>query len=288
MSTQFMTINGCSLKVVDRGPKEAPLSILAHHGAPGVGSHASPLRAYEALTDTYRLVVYDARGSGESEDVPPYTHEQWTADIEAVRRELGLGRMVMAGGSYGGYLSIEYALRYPDSIRALILRGTGAVRAKADTTVRAAEESGRDIDLQRLHRLMEGRCRSNAEMKACWMDILPLYTVGREVTSEEVRRQAENTHFHYQTHNWAFGRNLPGWDLRSRLGEIEVPTLIVHGRDDWIVSLDRARELEAGIANSELHIFENAGHGPQNEDNERFIELVRDFLSRLEDGGEVL
>jgi len=286
MTTQFMTINGCRLKVVDIGPRDAPLAIIAHHGGPGVGSHASPLRTYEPLADTYRMVTFDARGSGESDDVPPYSHGQWTADIEALRRELELGTIVMAGGSYGGYLSIEYALRYPDSICGLMLRGTGAVRVGGNETVRAAEESGRDIDLERLERLMEGRCRSDEEMKECWIEILPLYTVSREVTYEEARKSADKTHFHHATHNWAFSKNLPQWDVRSRLGEIKVPTLIIHGEQDWIVDVERAHELHAGIANSELHIFENAGHGPQHEYAERFQELTRNFLARLSEGSD--
>src|SRR5690606_17681021 len=87
--------------------------------------------------------------------------------------------------------------------------------------------------------------------------------------------------FHYETHNWAFARNLPGWDLRPRLGDIRVPTLIVHGRHDWIVDVERAHELAAGIPDARLHIFENCGHSPQLEDQPRFLALVRAFIEEV-------
>lgn len=279
MTAQLMEINGCKLHVVQEGPENPPLTIIAHHGAPGLGSHQSPLRAFRPLTDKYGLVCFDARGSGRSEDVPPFSHEQWTADIEALRDELDLGRIVMAGGSYGGYITVEYALRYPDSIRGLIFRGTGATRTGDERTLKNAEEADRDIDLERLKRVLDGECRSNEEMKECWRDILPLYTV-EETSEEEVNERSKEIDFHYQTHNWAFSKNIVDWDLRHRLDEIEVPALIVHGVEDWIVDVERAEELHAGIADSELHLFENCGHSPQHEDNERFVRLAREFLKR--------
>ena len=50
------------------------------HGGPGVGDCRDQVRDYGALADEFRLLFYDARGSGRSEDMPPYTHEQWVAD----------------------------------------------------------------------------------------------------------------------------------------------------------------------------------------------------------------
>lgn len=284
MTAQFMEINGCRLKVVDVGPKDAPITVLTHHGAPGLGSHHEPLKTFTPLTDKYRVVAYDARGSGESADVPPYTHEQWAADMEAVRQTLDLGQVIVAGGSYGGYMSIEYTLRYPENVRGLVLRATGARNVPRDGAIEKAKASGLPIDMERLERLLSGRALSNEDMKASWYDIEALYTVQKghtPVASGDGQTREREINFHYETHNHAFSKNLPGWDLRPRLGEIKVPTLIVHGRHDWIVDIQRGFELKEGIPHAHFHIFEDCGHSPQLEDNVRFIGLVRELIEEV-------
>jgi proline iminopeptidase len=106
----FITINDNALFVEDLGPRDGR-PILIHHGGPGVGDHRSAKAAFEPLTDEYRVIVFDARGSGRSEGREPYTHEQWAADVECLRRHFGLNSFVMAGGSYGGFIAMEVAVR---------------------------------------------------------------------------------------------------------------------------------------------------------------------------------
>ena len=81
-----LTINGARLWHEQHGPAGAPaLAIL--HGGPGVGDCRDQVRDYGALADEFRLLFYDARGSGRSADVPPYTHEQWVADLDELTRQ---------------------------------------------------------------------------------------------------------------------------------------------------------------------------------------------------------
>ncbi len=116
------------------------------HGGPGMGSRAGDWATFQPLTDSYRLIVYDQRGNGESQGAEPYSHAQFVADLEALRGKLGLGKIVVLGGSYGGFLALEYALAHPENLHALILRDTAASNRFQDTSKEQALASEFPMD----------------------------------------------------------------------------------------------------------------------------------------------
>ncbi|MFC7625589.1 alpha/beta fold hydrolase [Microlunatus sp. GCM10028923] len=283
MNTQTAMINGAELKLELLGPEDAP-AMIVHHGAPGLGSRSEPLRSFGPFADEYRIVTFDARGSGESADVPPYTHTQWVADIDAIRELLGLEQVIMAGGSYGGFLAMEYALAHPDRVSALILRDTAANTDYDHLAVERARTTDRVvIDEWTIARIGVGGFADNAEFERYWRSILPLYD--HNYDPEAVERKARATRYHYATHNHAFGVNMPAYDLTGRLAEIGCPTLVVVGRHDWRTPVPASQAIADGIDGAELVIFEESGHSPQLEEPERFQAVVRDFLRRAGIGG---
>ena len=60
------------------------------------------------------MLFYDARGSGRSEDKPPYTHEQWVADLDELTRQVGMDTSPCSGSPTGGIVAQEYAVRHQD------------------------------------------------------------------------------------------------------------------------------------------------------------------------------
>lgn len=68
----------------DDGTKSKPL-LISLHGAPGLSTHGEPEASYAFLSQPYTVLVYDARGSGISDHVGPYSHERWIKDIEDLR-----------------------------------------------------------------------------------------------------------------------------------------------------------------------------------------------------------
>jgi len=272
-----LTVNGAELEVEALGDPGAPV-LIAHHGAPGLGSRAEPKASFGALADTYRVIVFDARGSGESSDTPPYTHEQWAADIDAVREWAGAERIIMAGGSYGGFLSLEYTLRYPDRVSALVLRDTAAAdRYRGEARRRAQNTDRTTIDMEMFDRSFAGQVRDNDDFRAVWRAILPLYDYDYDPAKVDAR--ADSTSYHYATHNHAFGTNLPGYDVTEKLSQIKCPVLITVGRHDWITPVAASEELAAGIDGAELVIFEKSGHSPQIEERDAWLAAVRRFLA---------
>ena len=252
--------------------------LLTLHGGPGLGSRAGDRETFLPFTELgMKLVCFDQRGSGESEGAPPYSHEQWVADIEGLRQHLGLGKMVLAGGSYGGHLALEYALRYPENLYALILRDTAAsnrYQEKAIQTALARNLPG--VDREMLARLFAGQVRDDEDFRACYAAILPLYDYDHD--PERARAKLERIRFRHETHNWAFSRNQPQFDLTNRLPEIQVPTLVICGRHDWITPLEASEEIARLIPKARLVVFERSGHSPQVEEPETFRQVVRDFL----------
>lgn len=274
-----VSINGNELAVEVLGPEDAPV-IITHHGAPGLGSRAEPRASFGRLADEYRVVVFDARGSGQSEGNGTFSHEQWAADIDGLREWIGAEKVVMAGGSYGGFMAMEYAIRYPHRVSAMVLRDTSADNGNAHLARENALASDRvSIDMEKFDRIDAGKVADDDDLRDCWREILPLYDFNYDPAS--VEKKVEATPYRYEAHNYAFSVNLPGYDLKPELPSVSVPTLITVGRTDWITPVSCSQTIASLIPNSELVVFEKSGHSPQIEEAELWTATVRDFLHRV-------
>lgn len=272
----FVEVNGARLLVESQGSDDAPL-LIGHHGAPGLGSHTEPLRTFGPLSDALHVVVFDARGSGASDITPPFTHAQWVADVDALREHFGAERMVMAGGSYGGFISLEYALAHPDRVRAVVLRDTAAHGGFDEQARRNAVASPRvQVDVEKFDRIFAGTTRDDADLESCWREIVPLYD--HDPDPARARARLEGTVYHHESHNAAFMDNMPRYDLLDRLPEIGCPVLVTVGRHDWITPVRASEEIAERIPGARLVVFENSGHSPPSEEPERFQQVVRGFL----------
>lgn len=248
------------------------------HGGPGIGDHRGNLAAFGDLADTYTVIAYDQRGSGQSVAKPPFSHEMWVADCEALRQHLGLGKVVLLGGSYGGFIALEYALRFPENVAAMILRDTAAsYKYDAMATETALRSGLPGLDAEAVRRFMDGYVIDNDDFKELWLATQPLYKVHYDPVA--ARQEADRILFHYETHNWTF-QNFMQFDIVDRLGQINVPTLVTVGRHDWITPVAASEEIHRHLPHSELVIFENSGHSPQIEEKDKYLATVRDFIAR--------
>lgn len=276
---QMVEINGNLLAVEVLGPPDAPV-IITHHGAPGLGSRAEPRASFGRLADEYRVLVFDARGSGQSEGKGDFSHEQWAADIDGLREWIGAETIVIAGGSYGGFMAMEYATRYPDRVAAVVLRDTSADNSNGHLARENALASDRvKVDMEKFDRIDVGQVRDNDDLRDCWREILPLYDFVYD--PEAVERKVAATPYRYEAHNYAFSVNLPQYDLKPLLPSISVPTLITVGRTDWITPVTCSETIARLVPDSTMVVFEKSGHSPQIEEAEAWTQTVRDFLHRV-------
>lgn len=276
LENQRIKLNGIELVFNDAG---AGTTILTLHGGPGLGSRDNDWGSFLPFADTHRVISFDQRGNGESEGAEPYSHEQLVSDIEALRQQLDLGKIILTGGSYGGFIALEYALRYQQHLRAIILRDTAASNAFQGIAKQRALESGLPMDRDALERLFDGNVKDDQEFRESFEMIQPLYNVDYDPVAG--RKQLDSIPFRFETHNWAFSRNQPNYNIVARLSDIHVPTLVIVGRHDWITPLEASEEIAAGIPNSKLVIFEHSGHSPQTEERETFLTTVNQFLAEV-------
>lgn len=74
-----------NVKVLGEDPSRIKPLLIALHGAPGFSTHEEPEASFGFLSGPFRILVFDARGSGASDLIGPYNHERWIKDIEALR-----------------------------------------------------------------------------------------------------------------------------------------------------------------------------------------------------------
>jgi proline iminopeptidase len=188
--------------------------------------------------------------------------------------------------SYGGFLALGYALIYPDRISALILRNTWAYGYNG--TLRALKNvctSPRiQPDLDRQVRLWSGNVRDDEDGAKGLAEILAIYAPEKEEHEETgptgLEDAGDEFKMRWEVHNAAWSFSVPRFDVRKRLHEIKVPTLVIAGRHDPICPVEDAEEIHGGVSNSEMLIFERSGHNPVSDEPVAFEKALRSFIGK--------
>ncbi len=264
-------INGARLFYTTVGSGDPCLTM---HGGLGLDhTHLHPW--LDPLGDRLRLVFYDHRGNGRSERTAPetLTFEQFSADAEALRQQLGLGKVVLLGHSYGGFIALDFALRYPESISRLILISTAPA---VDYWPEIRENMRRrGATAEMIESFESGDWTTDAELEA-HVDLVGHlnFAAANEKLSSDVLR---HTIYSAYARSAAFDL-LQTYNATPRLGEISVPTLVIVGREDVFTPMSQAERLHRDIAGSELVVIENAGHFNYVEQPASFFAAVRSWL----------
>ncbi|MHB8618251.1 MAG: alpha/beta fold hydrolase, partial [Chloroflexota bacterium] len=256
-------------EVIGSGP-----SLLALHGGPGM-CHAYLRPGLDGLAGDCRVVYYDARGHGRSPGAAPRRIERLADDAEDLRRRLGLGDVVLLGSSFGGFVSLTYALRHPQHLRGLILVDTAASSAFRDEQQANARRLASPPQREALERLWNNTIDTDEQFAEDWRTILPLYyhdpskipTPDRTIYRIATRR--------------ALLPSIATYDVRTRLGEIDAPALVCAGQHDWITPPSQAAELAAGLPRARLVLFQHSGHLPFQEEPALFRQVATTFLRGL-------
>jgi proline iminopeptidase len=272
----LVTSDGANLFVRIIGSSTRQTPVVVQHGSPGWHSHEVSEFAYSFLSQDRQVVVFDARGNGDSDARSPLTHERWASDIDEMRCWLGADTIILAGHSYGGYVALEYALRHQAHLAALILEDTAA---SADSVLPELEllcsNPKRVGDSACLRRLLTGKTLDNVDY------VTANDAMARIITNDEnASATLPSGRLHFATHNAAFANNLPHYDVRRRLPEIQCPTFVAVGRRDVITPASCSEELAEGLPKAEFAVFDQSGHSPAADEPALFRKAVRDFLAR--------
>ena len=230
------------------------LPLLCLHGGMGVDSQTLHVPGIlELASQGIRLIIPDQRGHGRSvpRDETEYSHLVWASDARELAVSLGCSRLSILGHSYGGFIALEYAIRWPDTLTHLVLVATSAGPVAARMVDAATDE----------------------EVGENFRRVWPGFFSGSDKHWELFDRLT----FSARPYNAAFARELPAYDVRARVGELNVPTLLIVGDGD---PYRRHMEwLASHMANATLLVFPGVGHFPFIESGSAFTSRVAAFLN---------
>jgi pimeloyl-ACP methyl ester carboxylesterase len=212
----------------------------------------------------WRVVIFDQRGAGRS-PLPgrPVGLAEHAADLEALRTGLGIGEVAVVGCAIGAMTAATYAARYPDNVRALILTNPtpcSAPQAKAMLLERADKVRREGI----------GSILPGAVERA----FLELPKDARY--DRYVKRFSEQDPEAYAEALVAAADA----DARQAMRTIRCPTLLVPGRHDVLLPMERTEAVAALVPHAETVVLEDAAHFLPYQQPAAFAALALDFLDR--------
>lgn len=272
--------------------------LLVVHGGPGLPP-ARPWRVGEALSDRYRLVYYQQRGSGRS--TRPITQlpgkDTWRelkelharlglpaqiADLERIRRILGRERIVLVGHSFGALIAGLYAAEFPEHVSALILVSPAPLfvvpveGGDVFDRVAAALPAAQAAELARWRAdYFDFRARlreSDDALAALYARFGPFYAAATGMTSAPGDRPGGL--MPYATFVGLGRRH----DWRPALSRVTAPVLVVHGGKD-LQPEAQTRSVAGAFPNARFVVIPGAGHFVQEDQPEALARAVRDFLA---------
>jgi pimeloyl-ACP methyl ester carboxylesterase len=219
-------------------------------------------------------------------DLPGFGHSpmpEWEISIESYGRllhrfcdALAVGDCAVVGNSMGGFISAEAASAQPDRFEKLVLVSAAGVssarlrRQPAETVARMATAAA-----PLLLKLQE---RGLRRPRVRWATFKGLFQhpeqLRRELLLETCQSGAGRPGFLPAV------QGLVGYDILDRLAEVDVPTLIVWGRNDRVVPPQDAAGFAQRLRNSRTVIFDDTGHLPQLERPIRFNRVLETFLAQ--------
>jgi pimeloyl-ACP methyl ester carboxylesterase len=205
----------------------------------------------EGLADGHTVVRYDERGCGLSDrEVEDLSLEAWVGDLEAVVDAANLDRFALLGMSQGGPVAVAYSVRHPERVSHLVLYGTYARgRLRRGPSQRQEAEA--------MIAMVGAGWGQNAP--AFRRAFTTMFVPG--ATSEQMRWFDELQRVSSSTETAArirLSRN--GLDVSDLAGQVTVPTLVLHARDDLVVPFTEGRLLAALIPSARFVPLEGRNH----------------------------
>jgi 3-oxoadipate enol-lactonase len=244
-------------------------------GLPLVFLHGFPLNrhAWQKQIDTFqsshRVIAPDFRGFGMS-DTPSgeTTMAQYAADVHELLQSLATGPVVLIGHSMGGYVALEFARQFPESLCGLVLVNTKATGDSAEVaagrrgTAAQVRAQGVQIVIDAMAPMMLTEDNRDSlmmeQVRGLMLASKPEGVIGALLG---MAGRADST------------------DLLAR---IEVPTLVVSGTDDRLMSPSESEKMASAIHGAQLSLIPNAGHLTAFEQPDKFNRILNAWLIKKE------
>lgn len=240
----------------------------------------------DALSDSYRCVMLEQRGTGRSKldklSTESVKMERYVEDIELVRKDLKAKKVSLIGNSWGSMLGLLYSGAYPHRVNKLISVGSGPINDKYadifDDNLRVRNTP----EAKRLRDEWREKLRNNPSL----FDVaryerdklgMPAYYYDREIGLKAARDLSPDD-VNYRLGD-VFGQAYPKFDIRPSIRKVKAATLLIQGRQDPAPESSIV-ETHHLIKGSVLKFIERCGHIPWEEKPAETFQLIRTHLSK--------
>jgi len=275
---EVVDVDGVGIHVEHAGPAAPGPAIVGLHGfASGTFTWAG---VAPALAAHRRVVAWDRPPFGRSDRPPPGrgADDPYRLDAELARtralveRCAGDAPVVLVGHSAGSLLAVQVALARVVPVAGLVLVAP-AVEGGPPAAVRTAARLP-GTALLATSALRVGALGATALLRRMTTHGTPLTEATAVETGRCLRRPGTAAALWHLSTTWAPPAVL------GRLGEVDVPSIVIGGADDRIVSADAHRAVAEGL-DAELHLLDGAGHAPHEQRPDEVAALVERFVEAL-------
>ncbi|MDX9863570.1 MAG: alpha/beta hydrolase [Anaerolineaceae bacterium] len=275
----FVEVGDLTVYTEQVGEGEPVIILLHGYGA----SVYSWRRVMPPLAEYGTVIAYDRPAFGFTErplpaawkgKANPYRGSSQPDLLVGLMDELGIEQAILVGHSAGGRAAVLTALSYPERVSALVLvdpalygemspgwlqvlSGIPQVDRLAPFLVRSIQERGVEI----IYRAWHNPALVTEDVIAAYKEPLQLASWDRAL--------------------WEYSKVAGDAVVGNRLGELDLPVLVVTGEDDQVVPTEESVQAAEDIPGAQLAVFPDCGHVPNEECPEAFLDAVEPFLARV-------
>ncbi len=274
-AARTVTTREWKLRYYEAGPADAQPIVLLHGSGPGATGWSNFSGNIPGLAERFHVFAVDMPGWGESDAVTVDRLDHVDAAVQFLDA-IGLEKAAFVGNSMGGHTSLRLAIHHPERVTHLVTMGPPI--GKGPTLFGAGDGPSEGLKVL----ISAYRDPSPANMRRL-VEVMT-FDKARFATPELVQARSDAAlarpeHLQNYVDGLAAGTPIPEWVDRSKLADISVPTLLMHGKDDRVVSYENTLLLLAHIPDSRAVLLNRCGHWAMIEHAEEFNRLVADFVA---------
>jgi pimeloyl-ACP methyl ester carboxylesterase len=282
LPTKTLRLHGHDVQYAVAGPEDAPAVLLVH----GITSSLNTWRkVLPRLAETHRVIAPDLLGHGASaKPRGDYSLGSFASGLRDIMIALDVPTATVVGHSMGGGIAMQLAYQFPERIERLVLVNSGGLGREVSLLLRAATLPGADLVLPLLFGTplvgpvgaVVGKTldvlgvRSRGDIEGMWHGVASLR-----------QREGQRAFLHTARSIMDAGGQRVNATDRLYLAE-SMPSLIMWGDRDPLIPADHGRAAHEAMPGSRLEMFEASGHFPFNDEPDRFVDVLKDFIATTE------
>ncbi len=282
----FINVPGGKIwyKIVGNGKK---IPILMLHGGPGYPSNS--LQTLTNLANERKVIFYDQLGCGRSDrptDKSLWKIERFIEELHAVKKTLRLDRFILLGHSWGSMLATAYTLKYPSSVKSLILSGpflsVSRWIADAESLKKSLPEKIQAIiNEHEKNKTTDSKEYKKAALEFYKQHLCRIYPYPKSLQEEHKNAGIDAYLTMWGPSEFYCNGNLKGYDLTPQLHSIKIPVLLLCGIYDEATP-KTVKYYKSLFPNASMVVFKKSSHMTYLEEPENYIETVEKFIEKID------